>query len=365
MRDLYSLGRGRMCQPTRTNYHKIAAKVFAVMVLAGIDVASFGVQAAEVWFSPDNDTPDYLDLFRRPDLWSRSRSQISVLKLGPQQAGGHNPSGKNTLSELQQANAFNLLAQWNIKLAIEVPAIKPWDCSGHNAAKMTLQLIDNVFNAGGDVKYLTMDEPYVSGIIFCKDTMENTAAKTAEYIRNIQRQKPQVQVGETEVYPYFNVGQLIAWLKALQRNGVTPAHFHLDVNVHRLDVSPDIDLTADLTTLRKYLRLRKIPFGIIFWSGYNPEPTDEAYFDRTMRWTKRVHAAIGSPDQIIIQSWILRSSPRCGDTDARCYPEKLQCTRDDPPGCGKKTIPVNLPENDPSVYSHTRLINEILNTLQH
>ena len=321
-------------------------------------------QAAELWFAPDNDTPDYLDLFRRPDLWSKSRTQISVIKLGPQQAGGHNPSGKNTLSELHDANAFRLLAQWGIRLAIEVPAVKPWDCTGHVAAKMTLQLVENIRKAGGDVRFLSMDEPYVSGMIFCKDNMENTAAKTAEYVREINRKEPQIQVGDIEVYPYFRIEQLKDWLTAaLERYGVRPAHFHLDVNVHRLDVSPNIDLAADLGSLELFLHGKGIPFGIILWNGYNPAPTDKAYFDRTMRWVERVHGAIGLTDQIIFQSWILRSSPRCADTDPACYPDKLRCTPDDPPGCGQKTVPINLPEDDPNVYSHTRLINEALDML--
>jgi hypothetical protein len=266
---------------------------------------------------------------------------------------------------LEQANAFHLLAQWNIKLAIEVPAIKPWDCNGQKAAQMTLQFVDNVRKAGGNVQYLAMDEPYVSGFLYCKEKMEETAKKTVNYLREIKKAAPQIQVGDIEVYPYFNVNQLTSWLNALQQNGATPAFFHLDSNVHRIDVSPNISLSADLGSLKTYLHSRNIPFGIILWSGYNPEPTDEAYFNRTMLWTNRVHTAIGTPDQIIIQSWILRSSPRCTDTDPSCYPDKLRCTPSDPSGCGEKAVPVNLPENDPSVYSHTRLINQILNTLRH
>jgi hypothetical protein len=320
-------------------------------------------RAAEVWFAPDNDTADYLDLFRSPGLWSHARSQISVFKLGPQQAGGNDPSDRNTLSDLRNANAFSQLAHWGIKLAIEVPAIKPWDCQGHKAAQMTLKLVDSIRKAGGSVAYLSMDEPYVSGIIFCKDTMENTAAKTAEYIRTIRSVEPQIEIGDIEVYPYFRIDQLKAWLGALQKNGITPAQFHLDVNVHRLDVSPSIDLAGDLGTLKAYLHARNIPFGVVLWSGYDPEPTDRAYFDRTMSWVKRLHAAISLPDQLIFQSWILRSSPRCTDTNPSCYPDKLHCASDDPPGCGLRTVPVNLPENDPQIYSHTRLINTALNIL--
>lgn len=335
------------------------------MVLSYLAYGLLPARAAEVWFTPNPESPDFLDLFKKPSLWSKARSQVSVIKLGPQQSGSNNPTSTNTLAELKAVNAFRLLSQWGIKLAIEVPALKPWDCDGQKAAKMTLQLVENIRRAGGEVSYLSMDEPYVSGIVFCKDTMEAAAAKTARYMKEIERNEPQLQVGDIEVYPYFRIDQLKAWLTALEKNGVRPANFHLDVNVHRFDLSPDINLTADLRSLRAYLNSRKIPFGIIFWSGYNPEPTDRAYFDRTMSWTKRVHAAIGIPDQVIIQSWVIRSSPRCTDTDPSCYPNKLHCTSEDPAGCGRPTVPINLPENAPNVYSHSRLINEILAILNH
>ena len=84
-----------------------------------------------------------------------------------------------------------------------------------------------------------------------------------------------------------------------------------------------------------------------------------------MRWVGRVHATFGTPDEIIFQSWILRSSPRCSDTDPACYADKLHCTPEDPPGCGQKDVPINLPENDLNIYSHTRLINEGLVILEH
>jgi hypothetical protein len=151
----------------------------------------------------------------------------------------------------------------------------------------------------------------------------------------------------------------------LKRNGVSPTHFHLDVNIHRLDVSPKIDLAADLGHLAEFLRAENISFGIILWSGYNPAPSDKAYFDRTLAWTKRVRTVVGIPDQVIVQSWVRRSSPpRCTDIDPSCTHPKLRCTSQDPPGCGQKDVPINLPEDDPSIFSHTRLINETLGILE-
>src|ERR1700722_14210734 len=47
---------------------------------------SRATRAAEsygVWFAPDGASPDLLELFRRPELWSQARSQIDVFKFGP------------------------------------------------------------------------------------------------------------------------------------------------------------------------------------------------------------------------------------------------------------------------------------------
>ncbi|QLH38463.1 MAG: hypothetical protein HWD60_05170 [Defluviicoccus sp.] len=137
--------------------------------------------------------------------------------------------------------------------------------------------------------------------------------------------------------------------------------FHLDINVHYVDVHPEIDLSADLRALKTFYRSEGIPFGIIFWSGYGPLNSDRAYYDHTMNLVRRVKAAIGQPDQVIFQSWIKRSSVSCGTADEQC--RSISCTPEDPPYCGQKSIPLNLPEDDPNAFTHTRLINDATNVL--
>jgi hypothetical protein len=137
----------------------------------------------------------------------------------------------------------------------------------------------------------------------------------------------------------------------------------MDANVHFLDVHPDIDLAAGLRAYRDFFKGQNMPFGVIFWSGYDPAPTDEAYYNRVMAWVRRVHAAIGAPDQSVFQSWVSRSIPKCTDTDMECNVSKLSCPPGDKAGCGEKSVPINLPENDPRIYSHTRLISDASKTL--
>jgi hypothetical protein len=40
------------------------------------------------------------------------------------------------------------------------------------------------------------------------------------------------------------------------------------------------------------------------------------------------------------------------------------CAPPDPAYCGKGSMPINLPENDQAIYSHTRLIGDSLAVLK-
>ena len=126
---------------------------------------------------------DFLDLFRQPQLWSSARPKISVLKLGPQQVDGRRRATKNSFDELSTVGAFRMLRSWDIRLAIEAPAIKKWDCSGKRASRYTLEMIRNVEGAGGKVDLLSLDEPLSAALRACDDTLEGAANKTADYRR--------------------------------------------------------------------------------------------------------------------------------------------------------------------------------------
>lgn len=187
-------------------------------------------------------------------------------------------------------------------------------------------------------------KPLAAGPSKCSLNYDDVVERTAAYIRLLSTDTSLgsinsiPEVGDIEAYPATSAQDLERWIKSLEAKGAKPRFFHLDVNVHRLDVSPEIDYQRDLRELKRFFQSENIPFGVIFWPGYNPENSEKDYYDRTMTWVKKVHQAIGRPDQSIFQSWILRTG-------------------------GNKSIPVNLPENVPSIYSHTKLINDGLEVL--
>jgi hypothetical protein len=82
---------------------------------------------------------------------------------------GRNTSGVpenppvNSFDDLVKVGAFQKLRSWGIDVAIEAPAIKPWDCTAIKAKEMTADYIKNVKKANGLVRFIAMDEPLASG----------------------------------------------------------------------------------------------------------------------------------------------------------------------------------------------------------
>lgn len=342
----------------------VTAKNFLPPPALGADTRDSG----KVWFAPDNETPDLLDLFRHPELWPAARARVNVLKLSAQQLSSGKPFKSNNFDDLVGAHMFATLAQWHMALAAEMGAVKEWDCTGQQAAKQTVDMLKNVAAAGGAVEEIAMDEPIVSGTGPCKLSLTETAARTVAYVRVVQaahirdgRGVP-VAIGDIEPYPSFSVQTLKDWIAALATLDLKPAFFHLDVNIHYVDLHPEVRLDQDLGDLYAFMRASRIPFGVIFWSGYDPLNSDKLYYDHAMRFVERVHRIIGAPDQMIFQSWIVRSPISCPAAIHACA--LADCTPTDPAYCGQKSVPLNLPENDVDKFTHTRLIRDGLTALE-
>jgi len=339
--------------------------VTTLVLVVGCTSSARTEPAQSVWFAPDAETPDLLDLFNAPSLWQRSRAYIDVLKFGPMQVSTSSIPKVNTYSDLVKADAFRKLKNWRISVAIEAPAIKEWDCSGNFPAKVTLEYIRNVRSAGGAVQFIAMDEPLVSGFRSCHLTFDEIAARTTTYVKAVLNDSSlstadrNMKFGDIEPYPSFSIDQLQQWVNALQSSGLKPDFLHLDVDVNDVELHPQFDLATDLRLLKAFLQSKNIPFGVILWSGRNPESSDQSYYDHVIDFVRRVHLAIDTSEQLIFQSWVLRASTSCS-LNLPCSIERPRCTSSDPPYCGSHSIPINLPDNSREIFSHTRLISDSL-----
>jgi hypothetical protein len=342
------------------------------LILGGLFLATFMVGSAasaapDIWFSPNDESPDLLDLFRHPEEWRGARSHIKVLKLSPRQFQSKSRLKRNTYQELSAIGAFGLVRSWGIALASEEGAVKPWDCTGMKAAERTINNALNAHSAGGRIGYVAMDEPMVAGVRDCRLDLDGTAERTASYAAAVLGSEELKEagliptIGDSEPYPWLSADRIMKWTETLMRDGFTPAFFHLDVNVNFVDVHPEVPFGADIKALESFFKEKEIPFGVIVWSGYDPLNSDQDYYSHAMAYAEKLKNLIDPEDQIIIQSWIVRSSLSCKGPPAACLLAKAPCTDGDPEYCGNHSIPLNLPEA--AKYTHTRLVDDVLKLL--
>jgi len=342
-----------------------------------------------VWFAPATESPDYYTLFADLSDWNAARSQITAWNFSWNTLQGQGIN--TTFSGLNSLDAFRKLHSWDIAITATEAAVKPWDCSATGPAlSETLSHITNMYNAGGTIDAVAYDEPLWAGIGAgnCGLTLSQTAVNTANNAKAIQASAATADagfvpvIGDIEPYPSFSVSQLEQWVQALESNGFKPAFFQLDICVGCLaGWSPQqlagANLTPDLQALASFFKAQGIPFGVIIWPGYDPLNSDAAYYSFSMSLANNVKAAIGLPDQTVFISWITRSTLSCDPSQQSCISSfynncnpatqnclQLACTAADPSYCGLGSIPLNLPENNPALFPHTRLINDALTLLR-
>jgi parallel beta-helix repeat protein len=294
----------------------------------------------QVWFAPNMGSRDYTDLFTHPAQWLTARAQIDVFKFYTQNLidAPCDICGSNTLNAFVTVQAFQKLTNWGIAIAVEAGAVKEWGCTGEREAEVVEEIIGNVQANGGTVTYLAMDEPYIGGELVinghgCGYTMSQSADATTYFINRVRSADPAIVLGDIEPYPYFSIAQLQQWIMALESRGVQLDFFHLDVDIERVSVEGQ-DVAADLWTLNEFCQSHGIPFGVIFTSTWTEAGDEDSYFASTMDWIDTVNNAMGMPSHAIFQSW------------------------QGPAPDGVHAVPLNLPENDTAVYSHTQLINK-------
>ena len=357
--------------------------IFLLLILLTNEVKSQN----QIWYTPNIASVDMLDLFTNPEQWPSARSNIDVFKFYLVQVGtggwsglGH-PAyniGDNHLENFVDVQAFSLLEQWDIDIAVEsffagpVMSYDPLECStAEYIFNLTLDgsinVIQNIQSNGGTVRYLAMDEPIrrwypLYHYIYTGqtdprpclvDSLGALADHVAAYILQMQEWFPSIPIGQIGLYPEVGIEQFMEWIIVLEARGVFLPFLHIDVHGSRvnqyLSFGYDIDIVSDMLELKSFLEVHDIEFGIIFtdpyWSSQAWEEdvyTDSFYYERTMDWVNFINDANIESDHRIFQSWV--------------YPVYTT-------GLGPNEIPINLPEDDLSIYSHTRLINEAVSIL--
>ena len=190
--------------------------------------------------------------------------------------------GPNTYDALVSAGAFRKLTTWKIKTALEAGSVKEFWCtpdsSGMEASiRSTLDAVKAIEDAGGQLTYLAMDEPWVSGRaqVCGGPALEPTADRVATYMSAVARAHPALKIGLIEAYPFSSADAIETMVQLLRARGVPPAFLHMDVDWHRLQAG---DFARDMKRLQAFAASLNIPFGIII-VGYNGEADALYAFD--------------------------------------------------------------------------------------
>ncbi|MCC6276323.1 MAG: hypothetical protein IT289_00250 [Oligoflexia bacterium] len=229
------------------------------------------------------------------------------------------------LTKVVGVDALRKLKNWKKEVALEVGALKEWDCVGNIALRDIKLFVDNAIANGGAVHHLAMDEPLLAGVEFCKLSEAETTNRTAQFMKDTRAALPGLTLGSIEPYPHFKFSQLATFLNTLVQKGSKPDFFHLDVDRNHPFATKD-NLIRDLRKFRDLCQSLGIPFGVILNS--HKDSSDQTFFVDSQFWITIVDEAIGAPDRSIFQSW------------------------------STKAVPKNLPDSGNGVFSLTKLLVE-------
>lgn len=277
----------------------------------------------EVWIMPPA-APDgrcFRELFTQPDQWKETRSLVDVVGYADHQL---NKQFKD--DELREW--LPMLEKWNLRLALEVGAIKPWGTTGQKTYDAQRKSWDRVQSLGGKIYALAMDEPLCCARKDLKKSDEYAVEETAQFIALVRKNYPDMKIGDIEPYPFLQNSDLIPFIDALQArlkqmNVRGMDFFRLDVDWNHFTIGATIykGNWPDVRKLEQACRLRKLPFSLIYWAADYRRmdqlklADDSTWYVGIMRQGYDYAFVGGAPDQYIIESWVGAPSRAVPETD--------------------------------------------------
>jgi hypothetical protein len=263
----------------------------------------------------------FRELFADPDGWRETRSFVDALVYSDLKL---NEQFKD--DELQSCLAQ--IKAWNLKLELEVGAVKEWGGTGEKTFKVDRRIWERVERLGGSIHSIAMDEPLVCVREHLHQPDEFAVEETANFIVLARTHFPKLLIGDIETYPSVAIGDHFLWIEALNKKlaerGVRGLDFYrLDVNWVRFAVAGDGDW-RQVKKLEIYCRQHKLPFSLTYWnSSYPPARARKLADDSTwqvgvMQQGYEYAIVDGRPDQVVIQSW--------EDTPSHALPETTDFT---------------------------------------
>ena len=247
---------------------KSAMKLLLFLACCSCAVLHAETPKPALWISPtsiDNGR-SFRELFEHPDDWKDARSMVDVLFYTDLNL-------KRQFSDDELRAWFAQMKIWNVKLAMEVGAIKEWGQTGEKCFAAERANWEHLQNLGADLHAIGMDEPLCCTREHIHKTDDYVMQETANYIALVREHFPKLLIGDIEAYPSVSIEEHKHWIDGLQKllaeKKVRGLDFYrLDVDWLRFNVQQK-GSWQEVRQLEHYCRQRQLPFSLIYWpSGY-------------------------------------------------------------------------------------------------
>ena len=317
-----------------TNRHSQLARrlaSFSKELLCGLQILvaafcflSLPALAQEIWIwgSPKVNHPfpgweevrrDKGDMWKPDAPWQTVAHSVTVVLIPP----GNIERASD--ADLQEAVAD--IKRRHLALAIGTGMlIRSERCRSKSEAYVDRDSLEHLFGKlrrdGADVQYVSMDEPYYfghkdSGPTACHESAQALAMALKESIALVRTYFPTAQIGTDEVVTKDRrwVDELADWADAYRLGtGEKLAYLHADLGWKPESVQ-------NLVPLRRALKSRGIPFGVIYdaaakgaepwFDGTSESHSNVGWVQNALSHSMQVESLLGtSPDHAVFETWV-------------------------------------------------------------
>jgi len=268
----------------------------------------------------------YRQMIERPEEWAKLRPHVGALLFSARWLNEQYPDDGDLKT------AMTSLQKIGVPIELEVGALKEWTKSGEKTYHAQTKDWDRIIRAGGDVRWLAMDEPFINSREHQKVTQENNrdmefaADETVVFMELVRKNYPNVLIGDIEGFPYLSADELIRFIDLLQAKlkakGVRGLDFfRVDTNWMNFVARNIKGDWNDLKKIENHCRKIGLPCSVIYWASSYPAAERQGTADDRTWYVGMMQMAYdydfmgGKPDQYVIESWVGAPKRTLPETD--------------------------------------------------
>lgn len=251
------------------------------------------------WLAPNIGSKDLLDMFHEGASVSQF-DNVGAFQFYVQNVMTDTPNaqlGPNVYPALRDTHAFRILKLLGISTGIEMGSVKVEDPEAKSNTATLEPLFKRVEDAGGQVDFISMDEPLTSNHKLKKPIFE-IAGSVGTFIATAKTLRPNVKVNWIEAWPEVPVTEMKSLYDSMT---VKPDALRIDMDWNRA-ARERLNIAEFFTEVKKL----GLPIGIIVNSDYDPVSNDEEHFTNLLRTSKKWFSLLPDASHVVVQSWATR-----------------------------------------------------------